>query len=107
MVHLGGERIPGFIPLDASTSIYRPPSYKDSQHGSEDGDAVAKYSLQNKQTEPDLIVFCSWMSAQPKHMAKYVDGYRERFPHTSILLVEARCVYLLLRHTPALPPEAK
>lgn len=99
MVHLGEERIPGFIPLDASTSIYRPPSYKDRNDGGGDGDASARYSLQNKQTEPDLIVFCAWMSAQPKHIAKYTAGYMERFPHTSILLIEARCV-----QAPPVPP---
>lgn len=74
------ERIPGFVQLDDTTSIYRLPNSHDA----------ATASLQSKQQEPDLIVFCSWMSAAPKHIAKYTDGYRKLFPNTTILLVEAK-----------------
>lgn len=74
------ERIPGFVQLDDTTSIYRPPNSHDNASG----------TLQNKQQEPDLIVFCSWMSAAPKHVAKYTEGYQKLFPNTTILLVEAK-----------------
>ena len=74
------ERIPGFVQLDDTTSIYWP---SDSYN-------AAMATLQDKQQEPDLIVFCSWMSAAPKHIAKYTDGYQRLFPNTPILLVEAK-----------------
>ena len=74
------ERIPGFVKLDDSTSIHRPAITNDG--------VVA--TLQDKQQEPDLVVFCSWLSAAPKHIAKYTAGYQKLFPNTAILLVEAK-----------------
>lgn len=85
MVHLTNH-IPDFTRLDDITSIYRPPSHNDN----DDNAAAPMYSLQNEQTEPELIVFCSWMSAQPKHIAKYTTGYQKLFPNATILLIEAK-----------------
>lgn len=74
------ERIPGFSQLDDSTSFYQPPDPSN-------GEAA---TLQDKQQAPDLIVFCAWMSAQPKHIAKYTAGYQKLYPHAAILLIEAK-----------------
>jgi hypothetical protein len=39
--------------------------------------------------EPALIVLCSWMSAAPKHVKKYIDNYQRLYHHTDILWIEA------------------
>jgi len=40
-------------------------------------------------TAPDLIVFCSWVGAASKHIAKYIDTYRKILPRTNILLIRS------------------
>lgn len=37
---------------------------------------------------PTLIIICSWAFAQPKHIAKYIQPYKEIYPSASILLVQ-------------------
>lgn len=83
MVELKESRIPGFVQLGDITSLYQPKT------GGNNGVAT----LENKQSEPDLIVFCSWMSAAPKHIAKYTAGYQRLFPNTAILLIEAKYIH--------------
>lgn len=78
------ESIPGFVRLDETTSFYQPAKATGNGH------AGGEVTQRRKQQEPDLLVFCSWMSAAPKHIAKYTAGYQKRFPNTAILLVEAR-----------------
>lgn len=73
------ERIPGFVRLDDTSSFYQPAKGID-----------ATATLQDKQSDPDLIVFCSWMSAAPKHITKYTAAYQSLFPNTAILLIEAK-----------------
>lgn len=41
-------------------------------------------------SSPSLILFCSWVGAAPKHIAKYTNGYKDVFPHASILLVQSK-----------------
>lgn len=70
--------VEGFTKLNDVVSIYQPPT--SNGH--------------NKipPTTPDappLIVFCSWMGALPKHIAKYTHGYRKLFPYAKILLIQS------------------
>ncbi|KAK5081075.1 hypothetical protein LTR70_009337 [Exophiala xenobiotica] len=51
---------------------------------SKDDDSAADASSQN----PTLIIICSWAFAQPKHIAKYIQPYKEIYPSASILLVQ-------------------
>ena len=66
----------GFTKLDDITSIYHPPE-------------CTKLSAETKSKAPCLIVICSWMGAAPKHIFKYIDGYRHLCPTASILLIES------------------
>lgn len=65
----------GFVKLNDLVSLYRSPNH-------------------STKTEPGLtlplIVFCSWVGAVPKHIAKYTDGYQKRFPNASILLLQSK-----------------
>lgn len=38
---------------------------------------------------PDVILFMSWLDAQPKHIAKYTEYYKTLFPNAGIILVTA------------------
>ncbi|KAL8756891.1 MAG: hypothetical protein Q9199_002618 [Rusavskia elegans] len=38
---------------------------------------------------PKIIVLCSWMSAHPTHVLKYVQGYRSRYPASRILVIQS------------------
>jgi hypothetical protein len=37
--------------------------------------------------QPDLVILATWMGAAPRHIKKYIVGYRALFPDTSILLI--------------------
>ncbi|KAK4153660.1 transmembrane protein 53 [Chaetomidium leptoderma] len=38
-------------------------------------------------SHPTTIVIYGWGDARPRHLAKYVDGYRQLFPHAGIVLI--------------------
>ncbi|KPM36585.1 hypothetical protein AK830_g9992 [Neonectria ditissima] len=38
--------------------------------------------------DPPLIVLCTWVAANPKHIAKYTASYQRLFPNSSILVVQ-------------------
>jgi pimeloyl-ACP methyl ester carboxylesterase len=38
-------------------------------------------------TDPDTILFASWMDATPKHISKYISQYKHLYPSARILLV--------------------
>jgi len=40
-------------------------------------------------SEIKLIIICSWMGASPRHVTKYIQGYQQRFPTATILLIES------------------
>jgi hypothetical protein len=70
--------IEGFVKLSDNTAIYRPP----------DSNGHAGPSA-NTSNEPSLIVLCSWMSAAPKHVAKYTQNYHRLYPKAEILWIES------------------
>ena len=37
--------------------------------------------------DPSLIIYCAWASALPRHVTKYTDAYKKRFPASAMLLV--------------------
>jgi hypothetical protein len=39
--------------------------------------------------QPDLIIFCAWAFAAPKHILKYIDQYRIVYPRSEILLLQS------------------
>ncbi|KAH6847010.1 hypothetical protein B0I37DRAFT_135831 [Chaetomium sp. MPI-CAGE-AT-0009] len=38
-------------------------------------------------SHPSTVIIYGWGDAQPRHVAKYVAGYRQLFPHTQIVLI--------------------
>lgn len=49
------------------------------------------------QNYPSLIVLCTWMSANRKHIAKYTQQYRQRYPDADILVVESGVADMVYR----------
>jgi hypothetical protein len=64
------EPFEGFKRLGKSSYIYEPHSPKKSA-----------------ESTPDVVLFCSWLDALPKHIAKYTEGYKVLYPNARILLV--------------------
>lgn len=48
-----------------------------------------KATTTNHGTGPEMIILCSWFRALPKHVAKYVDAHRQRYPQAHILVLES------------------
>jgi fructose-specific component phosphotransferase system IIB-like protein len=63
----------GFTRLGHSSYIYDPPS---SSGGAE-----------KASNTPDVILLAAFMNAQPKHAAKYTNGYRLLYPQTRIIVI--------------------
>ncbi|EME47824.1 hypothetical protein DOTSEDRAFT_124317 [Dothistroma septosporum NZE10] len=72
MSTLGKAGIEGFLDVAPAISLYRPGN----------GHAGTEKS-------PSLIVLCTFMGAQLKHIAKYTQGYQKLFSHSAILLVQS------------------
>nr|POE69029.1 transmembrane protein 53 [Quercus suber] len=66
--------VPGFQSLAKDISLWRPRLDTDR--------SSTTRSL-------SLIIFCSWMGAAPKHIAKYTEAYKKQFPDAEILLVQS------------------
>jgi len=68
-----------FIELGDGQHLYTPPqSIKDS------GTPFSTTST----VHPGLIIFCSWLFAAPRHMAKYTSQYQLLYPRARILLLQ-------------------
>jgi len=39
-------------------------------------------------SSPSLIILCTWVAAQPKHISRYIDHYQRCFPNASILIIQ-------------------
>ncbi|KFY25610.1 hypothetical protein V493_04553 [Pseudogymnoascus sp. VKM F-4281 (FW-2241)] len=46
---------------------------------------------------PDVILFMSWLDAQPKHIAKYTEYYKTLFPNAGIILVTSSTKETIMR----------
>lgn len=68
---------PGFTPI--SDRVYL-----------RDGHAKAKKS---PPTDPTTIVIFGWGDGQPKHVAKYADGFHEQFPSARIVVVLSKTLH--------------
>jgi hypothetical protein len=64
----------GFRRLGSSTYLYRPPSTQES-------------NSPRNQADPDLILLHTWLSADPRHIAKYISGYKKLYPSSHILIL--------------------
>jgi hypothetical protein len=71
-----GEQVYYYSPTTAS----RPESTTNISSASEPDTLKAD-------SDPDLIVFCSWMYAFPKHIAKYTKIHQSTYPSSPILLL--------------------
>jgi hypothetical protein len=46
---------------------------------------------------PSLIVLCTWMSANRKHISKYTAQYRQKYPSTELLVIESSIADIVYR----------
>lgn len=46
-----------------------------------------QFSSSNNENSPKLTVLCTWMSAAPVHITKYIKSYQALYPHACILLI--------------------
>lgn len=74
----------GFERIDQSTFIRRAPQ----QHSRKSPDASST-----------LIVVCSWVAADPKHIAKYTDRHADEHPDCTLLLIRTSLLDVLLHPT--------
>nr|POE47830.1 transmembrane protein 53 [Quercus suber] len=71
---MASSNVPGFQSLAKDISLWRP----------------APNTAQSSTTQSvSLIIFCSWMGAAPKHIAKYTEAYKQLFPKAEILLLQS------------------
>ena len=64
-------------------SYFHQPLHKDTQDG------------------PSLVVLCTWMSAARKHISKYTQQYRQRYPDADILVIESGVAEMVYRSNPS------
>lgn len=48
-------------------------------------------------SSPSLVVLCTWVGAQPKHIAKYVTEYLGRYPTAVLLVLESNLADMTYR----------
>jgi hypothetical protein len=70
-----------FESLTDTISYFRQPTQKSPQDG------------------PSLVVLCTWMSANRKHITKYTQQYRHQYPDADILVVESGVPDMVYRTT--------
>jgi pimeloyl-ACP methyl ester carboxylesterase len=54
-------------------------------------------SLPSGLPPPSLVVLCTWVGARPKHIAKYVAEYLDRYPATALLVLESNLADMTYR----------
>ncbi|KEQ94737.1 hypothetical protein AUEXF2481DRAFT_40684 [Aureobasidium subglaciale EXF-2481] len=47
-------------------------------------------------THPDLVILCTWMSAAPRHIKKYILGHQTLHPNSTILIITTSVFDILL-----------
>ncbi|OJD33155.1 uncharacterized protein BKCO1_3300084 [Diplodia corticola] len=72
--------LPGFQRLNHKTYLHDPATASPTP-------PATAARTPNSTGTPSLILVCSWMDAQPKHVAKYTTYYRTLYPASPILLV--------------------
>ncbi|KAH8664385.1 hypothetical protein BX600DRAFT_464353 [Xylariales sp. PMI_506] len=75
----------GFQKLSDSVSFYHP---------------SAQYPRpEDRKIRTSLVVICSWVAANPKHVFKYAQFYQQKFPNTSILIIQSSAYDAAFRWT--------
>lgn len=52
---------------------------------------------QDRGDDPSLIVLCTWMSANRKHIAKYTQQHRKQYPDAEVLVIESSVADIIYR----------
>lgn len=60
---------------------------------------ITNRKASRKGKDPSLIVYCAWASALPRHVTKYTDVYKKRFPTSAILLILSPAWVMVLPRT--------
>ncbi|OBT40875.1 hypothetical protein VE00_09537 [Pseudogymnoascus sp. WSF 3629] len=79
------KALEGFTSLGPNSYLYEAPKSGDP------------FRDQVSPPPPDVILFMSWLDAQPKHIAKYTEYYKTLFPNADIILVTAWTKDVVLR----------
>lgn len=75
----------GFARLGPNSYLYEAPRSEDH------------FRDQVSPPHPDVILFMSWLDAQPKHIAKYTEYYKTLFPNAGIILITSSTKETILR----------
>lgn len=67
---------PAPVHLSETIALYRPAT-------------TDKTSIANDAIAPEIIILCTWFRALPKHIVKYVESHRQRYPQAQILVIES------------------
>ncbi|KAH8664631.1 hypothetical protein BX600DRAFT_437165 [Xylariales sp. PMI_506] len=96
---------PGFVKLTKSISYYDATS-SSSTLGIGDVDQDKNQTQPGMRHngdltyhDPPLFVLCTWVAAHPKHIAKYTAAYRQRFPRSSVLVIQSFPMDVIARWT--------
>jgi hypothetical protein len=73
------NHLPDFKKLSDSILYYRP-----------------QFSPTESATPPSLIILCTWVGAQPKHISRYTETYKQQYQNASILVIHAPLPYMVL-----------
>ncbi|KAK0716098.1 hypothetical protein B0H67DRAFT_257111 [Lasiosphaeris hirsuta] len=49
-------------------------------------------------SHPTTVIIYGWGDASPKHVSKYVDGYRRLFPHAKLVLIFSPILRAIIQH---------
>jgi len=67
---------PAPVGLSNTIRLYRPSS-------------AEKGTTTDYGTGPEMVILCTWFRALPKHIAKYIEAHRQRYPQAQILVLES------------------
>ncbi|EXJ55887.1 hypothetical protein A1O7_08818 [Cladophialophora yegresii CBS 114405] len=85
-----GEQVYYYVSSPTSISTPTPPTSSTADvvaTASASASATGSSAAQEPTADPGLIIICSWMYAQPRHIAKYSTAYRAKYTSSPILLL--------------------
>src|SRR5436190_595959 len=81
------DHLEDFVALNRFVALYTPPA---------DYAASLDTTATPQAASPDLVIFMAWMSAAPKHIAKYTKTYKALYPHARILVIRSGAMHMVL-----------
>ena len=91
-----------------SIATAEPLQLQSNTNGILDHSVMSRRSL-SKTRDPSMIIYCAWAGALPRHVTKYTNEYKRRFPTSVILVILSPAWTLIIpraRHARLLMPAA-